>query len=143
SIRGRQERLADSLQQIYAALEPHQRLVIEYKFFEPYFYTMDIPDWGTSLTHCLALGDQAEVVVDTGHHAQGMIDVFIVAQLQGLAKRGAIDLNAGFDGDDERMDGVADRFLPFRIMDETGEADALPSDSGVNFTLDQCRHIEN
>jgi hypothetical protein len=56
SLRGRQERLADSLQQVYAALDDDQRLLLEYKFFEPYFYAMDIPDWGTSLLHCLAWG---------------------------------------------------------------------------------------
>ena len=66
SLRGRQERLADSLQQVYAALDDDQRLLLEYKFFEPYFYAMDIPDWGTSLLHCLALGEQAQVVLDTG-----------------------------------------------------------------------------
>ena len=58
-LRARQDRLADSLQQIYAMLDPEHRMLLEYKFFEPYFYAMDIPDWGTSLVHCLALGDQA------------------------------------------------------------------------------------
>src|SRR3954469_9436016 len=48
SLRARQDRLAESLQQIYGAMDEDQRLLIEYKFFEPYFYSMDIPDWGTS-----------------------------------------------------------------------------------------------
>ena len=69
SIRERQDRLADSLAQIYAALDSDQRLVLEYKFFEPAFYHTDVPDWGTSLVHCLALGERAKVVLDTGHHA--------------------------------------------------------------------------
>ncbi len=60
-LRARQDRLADSLQQIYALLDPGQRLLVEYKIYEPYFYAMDIPDWGTSLVHCLALGEQAQV----------------------------------------------------------------------------------
>ena len=58
-LRARQDRLAESLAEIYALLGPQHRLLIEYKFFEPYFYAMDIPDWGTSLLHCLALGEQA------------------------------------------------------------------------------------
>ena len=58
-IRGRQERLAEGLAQIYAGLGPDQRIVLEYKFFEPSFYTTDVPDWGTSLLHCLALGPKA------------------------------------------------------------------------------------
>src|SRR5881275_3341394 len=56
-LRGRQERLAESLREIYALLDPGHRLLDEYKFYEPYFYAMDIPDWGTSLLHCLALGE--------------------------------------------------------------------------------------
>lgn len=143
SIRGRQERLADSLQQIYAGLAPDQRLVIEYKFFEPYFYTMDIPDWGTSLTHCLALGDQAVVVLDTGHHAPGTNIEFIVAQLLRLGKLGAFDFNSRFYADDDLMVGAADPFQLFRIMNEIVEADALRPDSGVNFMLDQCHNIED
>ena len=81
SLRDRQDRLADSLRQIYAALDDDQRLLLEYKFFEPYFYAMDIPDWGTSLLHCLALGERAKVVLDTGHHAPGTNIEFIVMQL--------------------------------------------------------------
>ena len=60
-IRARQDRLADSLQQIYARIGSEQRLVLEYKFFEPAFYHTDVPDWGTSYVHCLALGDRAVV----------------------------------------------------------------------------------
>ena len=143
SIRGRQERLADSLQQIYAALGPDQRMVIEYKFFEPYFYTMDIPDWGTSLTHCLALGDKAKVVLDTGHHAPGTNIEFIVAQLLRLGKLGAFDFNSRFYADDDLMVGAADPFQLFRIMHEIVEADALRPEAGVNFMLDQCHNIED
>ena len=79
SIRERQDRLSDSLQQIYAILDDDHRLLIEYKLFEPSFYTMDIPDWGTALTHCLALGERAAVVLDTGHHAPGTNIEFILS----------------------------------------------------------------
>ena len=58
-MRGRQDRLADSLQQIYSRMGEDQRLILEYKFFEPAFYHTDVPDWGTSYAHCLALGDRA------------------------------------------------------------------------------------
>ena len=69
SIRARQDRLADSLQQIYADLSEGQRIILEYKFFEPAFYHTDIPDWGTALVHCQALGPNAMVVLDTGPQA--------------------------------------------------------------------------
>ena len=86
NLRDRQDRLSESLAEIYALLGPGHRLLIEYKFFEPYFYTMDIPDWGTSLLHCLALGEQAQVVLDTGHHAPGTNIEFIVMQLLRIGK---------------------------------------------------------
>lgn len=141
-IRSRQDRLAESLAEIYGALDPHMRLLLEYKFFEPYFYTTDIPDWGTSLLHCMALGDQATVVLDTGHHAPGTNIEFIVAQLLRVGRLGAFDFNSRFYADDDLMVGAADPFQLFRIMNEIVVADALRPDSGVNFMLDQCHNIE-
>ena len=142
SLRARQDRLADSLQEIYAALDPNHRLILEYKFFEPAFYSMDIPDWGTSLLHCLALGDRALVVLDTGHHAPGTNIEFIVAQLLRAGRLGAFDFNSRFYADDDLMVGSADPFQLFRIMHEIVQSGALSPDSGVNFMLDQCHNIE-
>jgi L-rhamnose isomerase/sugar isomerase len=141
-LRGRQERLADSLQQIYAMLDPGHRLLLEYKFYEPYFYAMDIPDWGTSLLHCLALGEQATVVLDTGHHAPGTNIEFIVMQLLRVGRLGAFDFNSRYYGDDDLIVGSADPFQLFRIMNEIVAADALRPESKVNFMLDQCHNIE-
>ena len=56
-IRARQDRLAEALQTVYGRLGDGQRMVLEYKLFEPAFYTTDVPDWGTALVHCLRLGD--------------------------------------------------------------------------------------
>jgi L-rhamnose isomerase/sugar isomerase len=142
SIRARQDRLADSLAQIYAALGPDQRLILEYKFFEPYTYTMDIPDWGTSLLHCLALGERAMVVLDTGHHAPNTNIEFIVAQLLRVGRLGAFDFNSRFYADDDMMVGSADPFQLFRIMHEIVSSGALAPDSGVSFMLDQNHNIE-
>ncbi|WP_448626348.1 L-rhamnose isomerase [Geodermatophilus sp. URMC 64] len=141
-LRARQDRLADSLQQIYALLDPGHRLLLEYKFYEPYFYAMDIPDWGTSLLHCMALGDQATVVLDTGHHAPGTNIEFIVMQLLRVGRLGAFDFNSRYYGDDDLIVGSADPFQLFRIMNEIVEADALAPASKVNFMLDQCHNIE-
>ncbi|MFC7571617.1 L-rhamnose isomerase [Klenkia terrae] len=145
-LRARQDRLADSLQQIYALLDPEHRLLVEYKIYEPYFYAMDIPDWGTSLVHCLALGDQAQVVLDTGHHAPSTNIEFIVMQLLRVGRLGAFDFNSRNYGDDDLIVGAADPFQLFRIMNEIVEADALgragDGTAGVNFMLDQCHNIE-
>lgn len=142
SIRERQDRLADSLSQIYSALDDDQHLVLEYKFFEPAFYHTDVPDWGTSLIHCLALGERAKVVLDTGHHAPGTNIEFIVAQLVRLGRLGAFDFNSRFYADDDLIVGAADPYQLFRIMNEIVAAGALAPDSGVNFMLDQCHNLE-
>ena len=141
-IRARQDRLAESLQEIYALLDPNHRLLIEYKFFEPYFYTTDIPDWGTSLLHCLALGPQAHVVLDTGHHAPNTNIEFIVVQLLRAGRLGAFDFNSRNYADDDLIVGSADPFQLFRIMNEIVGNDALKAEAGVNFMLDQCHNIE-
>ena len=91
-IRGRQDRLADSLAQIYERIGTDQRLVLEYKFFEPAFYHTDVPDWGTSYVHCAALGERAVVCLDTGHHAPSTNIEFIVAQLLAVGKAGVVRL---------------------------------------------------
>ena len=142
SIRERQDRLADSLSQIYSALDDDQHLVLEYKFFEPAFYHTDVPDWGTSLVHCLSLGERAKVVLDTGHHAPGTNIEFIVAQLVRLGRLGAFDFNSRFYADDDLIVGAADPYQLFRIMNEIVAAGALTPDSGVNFMLDQCHNLE-
>jgi L-rhamnose isomerase/sugar isomerase len=141
-MRGRQDRLADSLQQIYARMGEDQRLILEYKFFEPAFYHTDVPDWGTSFVHCLALGDRAKVCLDTGHHAPGTNIEFIVAQLLRLEKLGSFDFNSRFYADDDLIVGSADPYQLFRIMVEVVRGGGLDKGSGVAFMLDQCHNIE-
>jgi L-rhamnose isomerase/sugar isomerase len=142
SLRGRQDRLAESLREIYDASDDDHRILLEYKFFEPYFYSTDIPDWGTSLLHCLALGERATVVLDTGHHAPGTNIEFIVMQLIRQGRLGAFDFNSRYYADDDLIVGSADPFQLFRIMSEIVAADAHRPASGVNFMLDQCHNIE-
>jgi L-rhamnose isomerase/sugar isomerase len=142
NIRARQDRLAESLTTVYQRLAPNQRMLLEYKLFEPSFYSTDVPDWGTSLLHCLALGPQAEVVVDTGHHAPGTNIEFIVAMLLRAGRLGGFDFNSRFYADDDLMVGAADPFQLFRIMHEVIAADALAPAAGTAFMLDQCHNIE-
>jgi L-rhamnose isomerase/sugar isomerase len=141
-ISARQDRLAEALAAVYARLGPDQRMVLEYKLFEPAFYSTDIPDWGTSLLHCQALGPKALVVVDTGHHAPGVNIEFIVAQLLRAGRLGGFDFNSRFYADDDLMVGTADPFQLFRIMHEVVKADALAPAAGIAFMLDQCHNIE-
>lgn len=141
-IRGRQERLAESLATIYQHIGPDQRMVLEYKFFEPAMYMTDVPDWGTSYAHVTALGERAMVCLDTGHHAPGTNIEFIVAQLLRLGRLGSFDFNSRFYADDDLIVGAADPFQLFRIMFEVLRGGGLAPQSGVAFMLDQCHNIE-
>jgi L-rhamnose isomerase/sugar isomerase len=121
-IRSRQAVLAESLQTIYDRIGADQRLVLEYKFFEPAFYHTDVPDWGTSYAQVAALGERALVCLDTGHHAPGTNIEFIVAQLLRLGKLGSFDFNSRF----------------YEVIRGGG----FGPDSVVAFMLDQCHNIE-
>ncbi|MFF4685515.1 L-rhamnose isomerase [Streptomyces sp. NPDC001307] len=139
-IRARQDRLAEGLAEVYGRLGDGQRMLLEYKFFEPAFYATDVPDWGTAYAHCLKLGPQAQVVVDTGHHAPGTNIEFIVATLLREGKLGGFDFNSRFYADDDLMVGAADPFQLFRIMYEVVRGGGFGP--GVAFMLDQCHNIE-
>ncbi|MFP5315554.1 MAG: L-rhamnose isomerase [Actinomycetes bacterium] len=141
-MRSRQDWLHDSLQKVYARLGDDQRMVLEYKFFEPAFYHTDVPDWGTSYAHTLALGEKALVCLDTGHHAPGTNIEFIVAQLIRLGKLGSFDFNSRFYADDDLIVGSADPFQLFRIMYEVVRGGALDPASNVALMLDQCHNLE-
>ncbi|GAB3564242.1 L-rhamnose isomerase [Spelaeicoccus albus] len=140
--RSRQDRLAESLRVVYDRLSAEQRLVLEYKFFEPAFYHTDVPDWGTSYAHCAALGDRAKVCLDTGHHAPGTNIEFIVMQLLRLGKLGSFDFNSRFYADDDLIVGAADPFQLFRILYEVIRSGGYGANSDVAFMLDQCHNIE-
>ena len=141
-LAARQDRLAEALREVYARLGDDQRMVLEYKFFEPAFYATDVPDWGTSFAHCLELGPKAQVVVDTGHHAPGTNIEFIVAFLLRAGKLGAFDFNSRFYADDDLIVGAADPFQLFRILHEVHRGGGFAPDSGVTLMLDQCHNIE-
>jgi L-rhamnose isomerase/sugar isomerase len=138
-IRARQDRLADSLQKIYARVGSGQRLVLEYKFFEPAFYHTDVPDWGTALVQAVALGERAVVCLDTGHHAPGTNIEFIVMQLLRLGKLGSFDFNSRFYADDDLMVGAADPFQLFRILFEVVRGGGYVANSPVAFNVTTLR----
>ncbi|GAA1798299.1 L-rhamnose isomerase [Actinomadura chokoriensis] len=141
-IRDRQDRMAEALAAVYERLGAGQRFLLEYKLFEPAFYTTDVPDWGTSYAHCLKLGPKAQVVVDTGHHAPGTNIEFIVAFLLREGKLGGFDFNSRFYADDDLMVGAADPFQLFRIMYEVVRGGGYDAAAGVAFMLDQCHNVE-
>jgi L-rhamnose isomerase/sugar isomerase len=143
SMRGRQDRLHESLQAIYDRIGDDQRMVLEYKFFEPAFYHTDVPDWGTAYVQVDALGPKAQVCLDTGHHAPGTNIEFIVAQLLRLNRLGSFDFNSRFYADDDLIVGAADPFQLFRILVEVVRGGGLDAKSDVAFMLDQCHNVED
>ena len=142
-LRGRQDRLAESLAEIYERISETQRLVLEYKFFEPAFYHTDVPDWGTAYAQVVALGERAVVCLDTGHHAPGTNIEFIVMQLLRLGRLGSFDFNSRFYADDDLIVGAADPFQLFRILVEVMRGGGYGPDSDVAFMLDQCHNVED
>ena len=141
-MRARQDWLAEGLATFYEQLSDDQRLVLEYKFFEPAFYHTDVPDWGTSYVHVSALGPKAMVCLDTGHHAPGTNIEFIVAQLLRLGRLGSFDFNSRFYADDDLIVGSADPFQLFRIVVEVVRGGGYGPGSDVALMLDQCHNIE-
>jgi L-rhamnose isomerase / sugar isomerase len=143
-LRGRRRRLLESLQAIYADLLPDMRLLIEYKFFEPSFYTTDLPDWGTSLLMATKLGPQAEVLVDTGHHPQGTNIPQIVAQLLDEGRLGGFHFNDRKYADDDLIVGSVNPFELFCIFNEiSGAAAEGNTNAGrIAYMIDQSHNIE-
>lgn len=141
-IQQRQEWLAEGLSTIYAQIGADQRLILEYKFFEPAFYHTDVPDWGTAYAHVSALGERALVCLDTGHHAPGTNVEFVAAQLLRLNKLGSFDFNSRFYADDDLIVGAADPFQLFRLLVEVVQSGGFGTDGDVAFMLDQCHNIE-
>jgi L-rhamnose isomerase/sugar isomerase len=139
-LRDRWARLQDGLAEVYAALPDGMRLLVEYKFFEPAFYSTDLPDWGTAALVCRRLGPQAQVLVDTGHHPQGTNVEQIVALLLAEDLLGGFHFNNRKYADDDLIVGAIDPFELFRIAHEI--VPALDARQPIAFMIDQSHNVE-
>jgi L-rhamnose isomerase/sugar isomerase len=139
SLRERHARLLAGLEELYGELDPDQRLLVEYKFFEPAFYSTDLPDWGTAALVCRRLGPQAQVLVDTGHHPQGTNIEQIVALLLAEGLLGGFHFNNRKYADDDLIVGAIDPFELYRIMREIALASA---ERATAFMIDQSHNVE-
>jgi L-rhamnose isomerase/sugar isomerase len=136
-LRERRRRLLDALATVYGQLPADQRLMVEYKLFEPAFYATDLADWGSSLLICQALGERAQVLVDLGHHAQGVNIEQIVALLGDAGRLGGFHFNNRKYADDDLIVGSVNPFELFLIFVELTASDELP-----RLTIDQSHNIE-
>lgn len=139
-IRARKRRVRDALQETHDALPDDKRMLVEYKFFEPAFYFTDLFDWGAALTHCLAVGPKAHVLVDLGHHAQGVNIEAIVAFLLDEGRLGGFHFNNRKYGDDDLIVGSVNPFELFCIYSEIAAAGDEANE--VAFMIDQSHNIE-
>lgn len=147
-IRRRKAWLLEALQEVYGALDGDMRMLIEYKFFEPSFYHTDLADWGMAYVMAQKLGEQADVLVDTGHHAQGTNVEHVVAFLLDEKKLGGFHFNARKYADDDLIVGSANPYELFLIFDQIlsarADEDVRVSEraGSVAFMIDQSHCIE-
>ena len=148
SLRARKERFEINLQQVYAHLPAGGRMLLEYKFFEPAFYSTDIPDWGTAYAFCLKLGPRAQVLVDLGHHAAGVNIEQIVAFLLAEGRLGGFHFNNRKYADDDLIVGSVNPYELFLIYNELAGAElgadepAHTTAQSVAYMIDQSHNIE-
>ena len=142
SIRRRVGWLEEALQASHAELTEGQRLLVEYKPFEPAFYHTDIADWGMALHLAQAAGPQAKVLVDTGHHYSSQNIEQLVAWLLHTGMLGGFHFNDRRYADDDLTLGSIDPYQVFRIFHEihAGAAEGLGLD--VAFMIDQSHNLK-
>jgi L-rhamnose isomerase/sugar isomerase len=141
SIRNRIGWVEEALAATHAALAPDQRMLVEYKPFEPFFYHTDIADWGMALEFARRAGPQAKVLVDTGHHYQGTNIEQIVAWLVHLNALGGFHFNDRKYADDDLTLGSIDPYQVFRIFHEI-LATTPDQRSTVAFMIDQSHNLK-
>ena len=142
-IRKRRHWFAEALGMLHERLGPGQRMLVEYKPFEPAFYHTDIADWGMALLLAREAGAQAFVLVDTGHHYQGQNIEQIVAWLLDERRLGGFHFNDRRYADDDLTLGSIDPYQVFRIFHEIQQAahdDGGPAD--LAFMVDQSHNLK-
>jgi L-rhamnose isomerase / sugar isomerase len=141
SIRNRIGWMEEVLSATHAALADDQRMLVEYKPFEPAFYHTDVADWGMALELSRRAGPKAKVLVDTGHHYQGTNIEQIVAWLLHLGALGGFHFNDRKYADDDLTLGSVDPYQVFRIFHEILSA-AKDEQAGIAFMIDQSHNLK-
>ena len=143
NIRHRRQWFEEGLKAMHAALAPDQRMLLEYKPFEPAFYHTDIADWGMSLLLARAAGPQARVLVDTGHHYQAQNIEQIVAWLLAENMLGGFHFNDRRYADDDLTLGSIDPYQVFRIFHEINLFEwETGSRADIAYMVDQSHNLK-
>jgi L-rhamnose isomerase/sugar isomerase len=142
SMRQRIGWLEEALAETHRNLAPGQRLLVEYKPFEPAFYHTDIADWGMAMHLAQAAGPQARVLVDTGHHYAAQNIEQVVAWLIHTGMLGGFHFNDRRYADDDLTLGSIDPYQVFRIFHEIQSAEAEGLALDVAFMIDQSHNLK-
>jgi L-rhamnose isomerase/sugar isomerase len=143
NLRERKHRMIEGLQVLYDAMDPDMTLLLEYKPFEPFFYTTDLNDWGMSHMICQKLGSRAKVLVDLGHHVAGVNTEQIIANLLDENRLGGFHFNSHRYADDDLISGTVNPLELFMIFKEIVDAGFEGLDNQISYMLDQSHNIEN
>lgn len=137
------ELLEDSLKQITKELDEDMTMLLEYKFFEPAFYSTLLCDWGTSYMLSKELGDKVKVLIDLGHHPQGTNIEYIVSILSYKGKLGGFHFNSRKYADDDLTVGSIDPYELFLIFVELNKYFDLSSENqDISLVLDQSHNVK-
>lgn len=142
SIRHRIAHFEEALKKIHGALKPDQRMLIEYKPFEPAFYHTDIADWGMAFQLAKHAGPQAFVLVDTGHHYQAQNIEQIVAWLLHHNMIGGFHFNDRRYADDDLTLGSIDPYQVFRIFHEIHAYEWERGSADIAYMVDQSHNLK-
>ncbi len=148
SLLARKRRFEQGLEVVSKHLPADSRMLIEYKFFEPAFYSTDVPDWGTAYAWSLKLGGQAQVLVDLGHHAQAVNIEQIVTFLLDEGKLGGFHFNNRKYADDDLIVGSVNPYELFLIYNELVAAEQSEVEhirtgaANVAYMIDQAHNVE-
>lgn len=143
NFRRRKRWLYDSLKAAYDVLPANSRMLIEYKFFEPAFYHTDLADWGSSYVMSRNLGENAQVLIDLGHHPQGTNIEYIVTWLIDEGKLGGFHFNCRKYADDDLTVGSINPQELFLIYNELVAAELDPDvETNVAYMIDQSHNLK-
>ena len=143
NFRGAFQRTLSSLEEIYDYLPPDWKLMIEYKPYEPNFYSMVIPDWGTSHLLASKLGDKASTLVDLGHHLPNTNIEQIVALLMHLNKLGGFHFNDSKYGDDDLTVGGTKPYQLFLIFCELVQGIRETTNPEISWMIDSSHNLKD
>ncbi|WP_426059820.1 TIM barrel protein [Hymenobacter sp. B1770] len=138
-------RTQESLAAIYEAMPTDWTMLVEYKPYEPNFYSMVIPDWGTSLALCQSIGANAQVLVDLGHHLPNTNIEQIVGRLRQFGRLGGFHFNGSMYGDDDLTTGSTKPFQLFLIFNELVDSaldQAVPA-AAVAYMIDASHNVKD